>query len=115
MPDGAAGARAGVDTVSVAQVLASPELVGRTVVVGGRCLGYGTIKAAGTSPMTRSDWQLEDQDAAIWVTGPMPEGTSPTQGSAAWVHIRARVAADTIRSLGGDGEKARRYLVHLPG
>ena len=117
----ASGAGSGADTdhanadldVSVRELLASSAHVGKTVRVAGRCLGYGKIVAEGTPPLTRSDWQLEDGGLAIYVSGPLPEGCSPTEGSQTVSTIYARVAQDTLRGFGNQEPKARRYLVRV--
>lgn len=98
-------------TVTVAQVLNSPALVGWRVKVTGRCLGYGTPKAVGTPPLTRSDWQMEDGAAAIWVSGPLPPGCSVTEGSTTSSTIQAVVYQDTISMKSAPEVKTRRYLV----
>lgn len=97
--------------VTVRDVLARPELVGRTVTVTGRCLGYGTIRASGPPPRTRSDWQLAEGAAAVWVTGARPTDCSATEGSTHDDTITARVAQDTVRVVATDPGQVRRYLV----
>jgi hypothetical protein len=97
---------------TVHALLTSAALVGRTVEVTGRCLGYSSPTIAkGTPPVTRSDWQLEDQGEAIWVTGPLPEGCSSTTPAAAPAPVVALVAQDTLPGLGGQAATPRRYLV----
>ena len=93
------------------EVLESSAFVGQEIRITGRCLGYGKSVAQGGPPRTRSDWQLEDDGAAIYVTGPLPTGCSATAGSAAPTTITARVAEDTIRALADHSASARRYLV----
>jgi hypothetical protein len=44
------------------------------------------------------------------VTGPLPAGCSATEGATGETTLTARVAADTVRGVGGAGI-ARRYLV----
>jgi hypothetical protein len=95
---------------SVRALLTSASLVGKRVRVTGRCLGYGTLRAMGGAPRTRSDWQLEADSMAIWVTGPLPVGCSATAGATESSTLTALVAEDTVRGLGGPG-RARRYLV----
>ncbi len=97
-------------TASVREILADSSLVGLTVRVTGICLGYGALAAEGTPPLTRSDWQLADEGFAIWVSGPLPEGCSPTAGGTARSSLLARVAQDTLRGFGNATAKPRRYL-----
>ncbi len=98
--------------VTVHDVLTQPGLVGKTVVVSGRCLGYSVpTVAAGSPPITRSDWQLEDGGEAVWVTGPLPEGCSATAGAATRTELTAAVAQDTLPALGGQEPRPRQYLV----
>ncbi len=97
--------------VTVRQVLSTQALVGETVVVAGRCLGYAAPTVAkGARPLTGHDWQFEDNGLAVWVTGPMPRecgGTTPAAGTA---RITARVAQDTIPVL-SPPRMLRQYLV----
>ena len=99
-----------VPLVRIAELLARRELVGRTVRVTGRCLGYGVVRAYGPPPRTRSDWQLASGDAAIWVTGQRPAECSATEGSAHDDTIIALVIEDTVRILSSDAGRPRRYL-----
>ncbi len=97
---------------TVHEVLTRASLTGTRVQVRGTCLGYSTpTVAAGAPPLTRSDWQLEEQGEAVWVTGPMPAGCSATQPAAAPSTISALVAQDTLPGLGGKPGVVRRYLV----
>lgn len=98
--------------VSVHDVLTTPSLVGKAVDVTGRCLGYSVPTVAkGSPPVTRSDWQLEDQGEAVWVSGPMPRGCSPTAPAESASTISALVAQDTMTALGGAQPVLRQYLV----
>jgi len=98
--------------VSVHDVLTRPSLVGKAVEVTGRCLGYSVPTVAkGSPPVTRSDWQLEDQGEAVWVTGSMPDGCTGTTPAEAPSTITALVAQDTMPGLGGQKPVARQYLV----
>lgn len=102
----------GPTTVTVHAVLTTPALVGRTVNITGRCLGYSAPTIAkGSSPLTRSDWQLEDQGEAVWVSGALPTGCTATQPAAAPSTITAVVAQDTLPGLGGGAGSPRQYLV----
>jgi hypothetical protein len=106
------GAVPGPQKVSVHDVLTRPALVGKAVEVTGRCLGYSVPTVAkGSPPVTRSDWQLEDQGEAVWVTGPMPDGCTATTPAPAASTISALVAQDTMPGLGGQKPVARQYLV----
>jgi len=107
-------APAGSDPVKVTvhDVLTDATLVGRAVEVTGTCLGYSTPTIAkGSPPLTRSDWQLEDQGEAVWVSGPMPPGCSATEPAVSPSTITARVAQDTLPGLGGQAATVRQYLV----
>lgn len=99
---------------SIATILASSALVGQRVRVTGRCLGYGKPVAVGAPPRTRSDWQLEAEDVAIYVTGRLPAGCSPTGGSTQATTILALVAEDTLAARAGRPATPRRYLVRVP-
>ena len=100
----------GPTTATVHEILTTPALVGRTVDVTGRCLGYSApFIAKGSPPLTRSDWQLEDQGEAVWVSGALPTGCSATQPAVGRSTISAVVAQDTLSGLGMGG--VRQYLV----
>ena len=98
-------------SATVREIVASGALVGRRVRVAGRCLGYSTPRAVGGPPRTRSDWQLEDDGVAIYVTGPLPVGCSPTEGARETTTILAIVAEDTLSARRERPATARRYLV----
>jgi hypothetical protein len=104
--------RSAADTsVSIASVIGSHALVGRRVRVSGRCLGYGGgTMALGGPPRTRSDWQLGDATAAIYVVGPRPNDCDRAAGSPRVIVVRGVVAEDTVRMLSG-ARLPRRYLV----
>jgi hypothetical protein len=95
---------------TVANLLETSELVGETVRVKGRCLGYGSDLVIGTPPRTRSDWVLEDNGKAIYVTGPFPPGCSGLEPGKEPVVITGVVAVDTLTSL-ADGSKTPRYFL----
>jgi len=95
------------------EILASSALVGRRVHVTGRCLGYSNPLAVGGPPRTRSDWQLEVDGVAIYVTGPLPEGCTATKSSNELTTIVALVAEDTLPARGNRPATPRRYLVRL--
>ncbi len=93
-------------------LLTSPALTGRSVEVSGRCLGDSAPTIAkGSSPLTRSDWQLEDQGEAIWVSGPLPAGCTSTTPASAPGLVTGTVAQDTVPGLGGQAPMPRQYLV----
>lgn len=96
---------------TVREILETDTHVGRRVRVTGRCLGYSGSVAVGGPPVSRSDWELEADGVAIYVTGPLPEGCSATTGSTALVTITAVVAEDTLPALGRRPPSVRRYLV----
>ena len=102
----------GPTSVTVHQVLTTASLAGKSVSITGTCLGYSVPTVAkGPPPVTRSDWQLEDQGEAVWVTGPLPSGCQATMASAGAVTITAEVGQDTLPALGGQAGVVRRYLV----
>ncbi len=96
--------------VKVSDLLSAPELVGKTVRVTGRCMGYGSEHVLGAQPRTRSDWALEDDSAAVYVTGPYPPGCSGTQPGEGPVLVTGIVAVDTLTSY-ADGAKSPRYFI----
>jgi hypothetical protein len=97
---------------TVHEVLSDGRLTGLLVEVSGTCLGYSSPTIAkGPPPLTRSDWQLEDQGEAVWVSGPMPPGCSATEPAVAPSVITATVAQDTLPRLGARDGTVRRYLV----
>jgi len=98
-------------TVTVREILESGTYLGHRVRVSGRCLGYSAAVAEGGPPLTRSDWQLEDDGVAVYVSGSMPDGCSPTQGSTGRTAIDAVVAQDTVPALGDRLPRPRRYLI----
>ena len=105
--------RADVREVTIRQLLDSDSLVGVQVHVAGRCLGYSAQVAVGSPPLTRSDWQLEDGELAIYVSGPLPSGCSATAGSSDRITVTAIVAQDTLSPLGNRRAMPRRYLVRV--
>ena len=73
-----------------------------------RCLGYSAPTIArGSPPLTRSDWQVEDQGEAVWVSGRLPEGCTSTEPAsrpraaspAGWRRTRLRRSAGLRLSL----------------
>lgn len=110
IPEDSPGVTAGA-TATVSHLLGSSALVGKNVRVTGTCLGYSLPSVAvGSPPRTRSDWQLESEGVAIYVTGPMPGGCSPTTRSDSPITITAQVREDTLAGLGGNPPRPRRYL-----
>jgi hypothetical protein len=99
------------DQVTIPTLLASSEWNGKMVQVSGQCLGYRVPPVAiGGPPRTRSDWQLAADGVAIYVTGPLPQGCSATEGSTGIIGIMATVREDSLPSLGAQPSRARRYL-----
>jgi hypothetical protein len=98
---------------SIRQLVESDAWNGRDVFVTGRCLGYPSGQAVGPPPVTRSDWLLAGDSAVIYVTGPLPSGCTATGGSTNSTTVHARVAQDTLPTLGTQPAKPRRYLVTL--
>ncbi|MEO8138134.1 MAG: hypothetical protein ABI742_00750 [Gemmatimonadota bacterium] len=110
--NGAPAPAGGPLKTTVHAVLTTPSLTGRMVEVNGRCLGYSAPTIAkGSPPLTRSDWQLEDQGEAIWVSGPLPAGCTSTTPASAPGLVTATVAQDTLPGLGGQSAAPRQYLV----
>ena len=92
--------------LSVADVLAIRLPQGEPLQVRGMCLDKLHARSLGPPPVSRSDWQLASDSAAIFVSGPQPadcDGTSP-------VTIAAKLYIDTIRAAIGV-PRERRYLV----
>ncbi len=101
-----------VPAISIREIVSSEAWVGRRVVVTGRCLGYAASVAVGGPPVTRSDWQLEEDELAIFVSGSLPVGCSATGGSEGQTTITAVVQQDTLR-MGDLSGTTRRYLVRV--
>lgn len=108
---GSAAEPVAMDSVvaTVEQILAGAWAAGDTVLVRGRCLGYGPA-GSGPPPLTRSDWQLEGETGArVWVVGAFPSGCTGTTPASGSTDIRAVVQTDTLLT----GAPARRYLARL--
>lgn len=106
------GSVPGPAKVSVHDVLTTPALVGKSVEVTGKCLGYTVPTIAkGSPPVSRSDWQLENGGEAVWVNGPLPAGCTATTPAESASTIAAVVAQDTMPGLGGKAGATRQYLV----
>ncbi|MEP6571254.1 MAG: hypothetical protein ABJD11_01115 [Gemmatimonadota bacterium] len=88
--------------VTVQQVLDSAALVGETVAITGRCLA---------PPVSRSDWQLEDGGAAVYVSEEYPPDCGAATAARSAVTILALVAQDTLPSLGTHPGRVRRNLL----
>lgn len=102
--------------ITVRELLARRDLVGREIDVTGRCLRIDSKAAFGPPPVTRSDWQLADagdSTVAVWVSGARPADCDYAGSSASVLTVRATVAADSVRQLEGVAV-ARRYLVRTP-
>lgn len=98
---------------TITEVLNSDAYVGKRIRVTGRCLGYAAAIAVGPPPLTRSDWQFEQDGVAIFVSGPLPQGCSATRGASEPTTILALVAEDTLRALGNKPGTRRRYLLRI--
>ena len=112
-PAAEGGAQAAREPLTVREVLAPTVRVGDRVRVTGQCRGYSARSTLGTPPVSRSDWELAGDGAAVWVNGALPDGCSVSEGSEAPTTIDARVAEDTLRALGPRGATPRRYLVRV--
>jgi hypothetical protein len=93
-------------TVSVDDVLAMQLSRAEPIQVRGRCLDKLHARSLGPPPVSRSDWQLASDAAAIFVSGPQP---ADCDGNSL-VTVAARVYTDTIRAPIGV-PRERRYLV----
>jgi hypothetical protein len=110
-PPGAIAAQ----SVNLSSIVRSNKFVGSTLAVTGECVGYAKQVAVGGQPRTRSDWQLQDSTAAIWVVGKFPPGCLAVGSNGARVSVMARVAEDTIIMLDRTSSKEpRRYLLLVP-
>lgn len=99
-----------IPLVKVQDLVDAPDLVGQAVRVRGRCLGYGSEHVPGSPPRTRSDWALEDEGVAIYVTGPFPAGCSGLVPGEDPIMINAVVAVDTLTAY-SDGSRSLRYFL----
>jgi hypothetical protein len=99
------------DTLTVGRLLDQPGgYAGQVVLVQGRCLGWNG-PAWGQAPVSRSDWQLGDGGAAVWVSAPYPARCTGAEGGA-HVVLRAIVVVDTIADRTRSGPtRLRPYLV----
>ncbi len=100
--------------VPLQEILAGGAEPGERVRVEGLCIGYSRVMAVGPQPRTRSDWQLVQGEAAVWVAGPYPAGCSgavaaETPGTYTFV-----VSVDTLPALGSALPRPRVYLIHAP-
>jgi hypothetical protein len=100
---------------TVAEVLDGGVATGATVVVEGRCRGFGADLSDEAPPITRSDWLLEADGRRVYVSGAFPQGCSSVMPAGTPVTIRAEVAEDTLAAFGGHPPVRRRYLVRVPG
>jgi hypothetical protein len=102
---------------TVSQLLEAPDsLVGKTLRVRGSCSGWDG-PALGSSPLTRSDWQLQEGELAIWVSGPLPQGCDPVQPPPpeTTFEITAVLAVDTVSLLAEPEPAVRRFLLSRSG
>ena len=87
------------------------SLVGKTVRVLGACAGWSG-PAGGPPPLSRSDWQLQDDRVGIWVSGPLPQGCDPVNPPAEEIfEILASVAVDTVSAPGVGQGRVRYFLI----
>jgi hypothetical protein len=64
------------EKITLKTILDDPEAyAGKEIVLEGRFRGWSG-KCAGSAPITRSDWILEDKTGCIYVTGRIPAGVS---------------------------------------
>lgn len=97
------------NALTVEQLLASVENVGRVISVRGRCSGYqGSDEPP---PVSRSDWLLRGTRQAVYVVGQLPDGCSSVNAVDSETTIVARVSADTVRSFGRSLQ--RLYLIRV--
>ena len=101
------------ELATLANIIDSDRLVGRTVRVGGKCAGYGGVAGAGPPPRSRSDWVLRADSRLIYVVGAFPSGCAPVGGTDVDVTVLARVAQDTLAPFAGRPGQPRRYLIAL--
>ena len=92
--------------LSVDQVLTIALPQAGTLKIRGRCLDKFHARPLGPPPVTRSDWQLASDSAAIFVSGPQPAGCD----SAATMTVTAALRVDTVRAAIGTPWE-RRYVV----
>lgn len=97
---------------TVRTLLTDPSSVGRTVRITGLCLGYGN-RAEGPPPFSRSDWQLAQDEVAIYVVGRIPTQCAPN-GPPSTVTITALVRQDTLRANTMRPRRPRQYLELIP-
>jgi hypothetical protein len=100
------GASTKPPTVSVEDVLAMKVPRAEPVQVRGRCLDKLHARSLGPPPVSRSDWQLASDTAAIFVSGPQPADCDGTS----LITIAAKLYVDTIRAPIGV-PRERRYLL----
>jgi hypothetical protein len=98
-----------VDAPSLREIVSTRVLVGRRVRLQGRCLTVARLRGP---PDAHGDWQLEADGVTVFVAGPLPKTCSAPGGSDT-VTIIARVAEDTLPSIGDLPPAPRRYLVRI--
>jgi hypothetical protein len=81
-------------SASIAGIVEQPaHYLGRTVTLDATFAGWqGNCR--GAVPATRSDWMIEDGDACLYVTGPMPNGFSaaaPKRGIGEKIHVSGTI------------------------
>lgn len=87
-------------------VVSSDALVGRRVLVSGRCV---TPHTAGLGqPPDSNSWQLESGGVSLYIVGPAPATCDDNP-----ITLTAFVAQDTLPAIGDLPATPRRYLIHL--
>ena len=84
--------------ISLETVLENPQaFAGKEIVLEGVFRGWN-IQCPGSTPMTRSDWVLEDETACIYVTGRIPDGISTIRPKGERLILSGRI------KIGRDGK-----------
>ncbi len=83
--------------VTLSVILQHPQdFLSQDVTIEGIFTGWSG-RCHGAPPKTRSDWMLEQKNHCIYVSGPMPKGTSaqpPEKGIGKVVHVHGVVLLD---------------------
>ncbi len=106
-------------TAWLGNILAAPrEFEGRVFDIIGYFRGWNLLgEAAGSPPVTRSDWVIADDGGAMYVNGALPEGLNGGVRADAWTLVRLRAAVVYVR-LGTSHLQVRSVQVlarDLPG
>lgn len=79
------------EIIQIKQILADHEnLQGKEVTLKGAFLGWSGI-CESSSPLTRSDWILEDETGCIYVTNILPASLSPSQPKGEQIIVTGQV------------------------